>query len=371
MKTIRLYYLDNLKTFLTILVIVAHCAITYGKIGSWYYEERTDSAITNLTLIIFVAIIQCFTMGLFFFISGYFAQMTIDKLGKLKFINSRLIKVGIPLLAFTFILNQFLVYIYDLKFHDVNPNYFSFLILSIKNLYVSPGITWFLEALLLFNMLHCLLNFKIFTKFNSMALSTKNIIFYVLIISFATFLMRIKYNLNTTFLALPVTYLLKYITLYFFGAMAFKNQWFEYLTTKKVYRLNIKILASLLFIVPFVFFLGGAAKGNIDSFMFGATWQACFYAFWETYIGIVLSIVLINYFKHKVEFTNSIMSAMSRSAYAVYIFHVFVLMLISFLFINFKIYPLLKFLLVSSLSVPFSFLTCSFIVKLPIVKKIL
>ena len=38
--TPRLFFVDNLRTFLIILVFLDHLAITYGSpFGSWYYHE--------------------------------------------------------------------------------------------------------------------------------------------------------------------------------------------------------------------------------------------------------------------------------------------------------------------------------------------
>jgi len=47
----RVAYIDNLRVFLTIMVIVLHSAVTYGSEGGWYYKEPTDdmAAIIPLT----------------------------------------------------------------------------------------------------------------------------------------------------------------------------------------------------------------------------------------------------------------------------------------------------------------------------------
>ncbi len=368
MKTERLYCLDNLKTFLIILVVVAHCALTYGNIGHWYYEERTSDTITNLTILLFVAIVQSFSMGLFFFISGYFAQISIDKYGKSKFLKSRLVKIGIPLLVYMLIFNRTLDYLGVLKYNNIN--YFDHFFFSIKNFNISPGITWFLEALFLFNMFHFLFSFGSIKNIGEIKLNNRNIIFFVIIISTTIFLIRIKYPMLTFILSLPVDVLLKYICLYLLGAIAFRNQWLDNLSTK-LFKLNVKILIILFVMVPIVILLGGVMNGNLGKFLVGATWQNCFYSFWETYLGVVLIIVLLYYFKNKMEYTNTIMNRMARSAYAVFIFHAFVLILVGYFLSNFRIYMLLKFLILSILSVPVSFLISSYIVKIPLVNKVL
>ena len=77
----RVAYIDNLRVFLTILVIVLHSAVTYGSEGGWYYQEPTDDMAVIIPLTILSAILQSFFMGLFFFLGGYFTPGSVDKKG--------------------------------------------------------------------------------------------------------------------------------------------------------------------------------------------------------------------------------------------------------------------------------------------------
>jgi len=73
----RLLYLDNLRTFLTGLVICHHSAVAMGGAGGWYYvvpPPPGSPAPTVLTL--FTAINQSFFMSLFFAISELGASPT-------------------------------------------------------------------------------------------------------------------------------------------------------------------------------------------------------------------------------------------------------------------------------------------------------
>lgn len=36
-ESTRLYFVDNIRTLLVILVLTAHLAIAYGATGGWYY----------------------------------------------------------------------------------------------------------------------------------------------------------------------------------------------------------------------------------------------------------------------------------------------------------------------------------------------
>jgi glucan biosynthesis protein C len=66
----RRHDLDNLRPFLTGLVVVHHTGIAYGLTGWWYYKSPLNPPATSLPVLVLVAVNQTFFMGLFFWISG-------------------------------------------------------------------------------------------------------------------------------------------------------------------------------------------------------------------------------------------------------------------------------------------------------------
>ncbi len=46
-KTTRLLFVDNIRVFLTIMVVLFHLMITYAGTGSWYYTEGRQDFITG------------------------------------------------------------------------------------------------------------------------------------------------------------------------------------------------------------------------------------------------------------------------------------------------------------------------------------
>jgi len=82
MASARLAFVDNLRILLITLVVAVHVAITYGGAGSWYYAEvRQPDAITLAVLTFQNAVIQSFSMGLFFLLAGYFTPASYDRKG--------------------------------------------------------------------------------------------------------------------------------------------------------------------------------------------------------------------------------------------------------------------------------------------------
>ena len=90
---------------MTALVILHHTAITYGAAGGWfYYELHPSGSTSSLLLTLFCATQQAYFMGFFFLLAGYFTPPSLERKGYAQFLGDRFMRLGIPLLAFIFIL---------------------------------------------------------------------------------------------------------------------------------------------------------------------------------------------------------------------------------------------------------------------------
>jgi len=65
----RLLFVDNIRVWLTILVVLFHTMIIYARTGSWYYIEGREDFVTGALGAWFVAVNQTYFMGLFLLIS--------------------------------------------------------------------------------------------------------------------------------------------------------------------------------------------------------------------------------------------------------------------------------------------------------------
>ena len=113
--TRRNHALDNLRAFLTALVILHHSAIVYGGSGAWKIRSRCFPA-ESTVLIIFNAVDQTFFMGLFFFLSGYFTGLQISKKGRgtrrrrrSTLIRSRMLRILLPAVVYTLLVEPSVV----------------------------------------------------------------------------------------------------------------------------------------------------------------------------------------------------------------------------------------------------------------------
>jgi glucan biosynthesis protein C len=104
--TSRLFFIDNLRTGLITIVVLHHVALVYGAGHPFYYvEPPLTDPLAFLVLLVFILVNQSWFMGAFFLISGYFTPGSFDRKGLGSFIKDRLLRLGIPLILFYFVLS--------------------------------------------------------------------------------------------------------------------------------------------------------------------------------------------------------------------------------------------------------------------------
>lgn len=97
--TTRLGYVDNLRVLLTVLVLAHHSALTYGALPLWYWTEPSTGP-SGVALMLLVIVNQFYFMGFFFLLSGLFVPGSVDRKGPGAFARDRLLRLGVPLVAF-------------------------------------------------------------------------------------------------------------------------------------------------------------------------------------------------------------------------------------------------------------------------------
>lgn len=109
----RLVHLDNLKIVLAAGVIVAHAAMTYGAVGSWVYEEPSLSEPLAAFLGVMVAGGALFGLGLFFLMAGVLSSAPLRRRGAVRFLASRLSRLGPPLVVYAIVVWPVLRWLVD------------------------------------------------------------------------------------------------------------------------------------------------------------------------------------------------------------------------------------------------------------------
>lgn len=93
----RLLFVDDIRVFLTVLVVLHHLMVIYAGTGNWpYYTEGNPNDVVEALGGWFCAVNQAYFMGLFLLISAYFVPGSYDRKGAGRFLKDRLVRLGIP-----------------------------------------------------------------------------------------------------------------------------------------------------------------------------------------------------------------------------------------------------------------------------------
>jgi len=369
----RLYFIDNIRILLTVLIILHHLAITYGAPGTWYYQEGQPGMISILFYAIFTGINQAFIMGFFFMISGYFTPSSYDRKGAWPFFKARLMRLGIPLLFYVIVIDPLIVYTRAAVIQGFTGTFYKFLGNYFGN-YEGLGIgpLWFVETLLIFTGIYVL--WRLNTKHVSQDYQIpKNfqIVLFALLLGIVTFVVRIWFPMGWNFvpLGLQFPFFPQYIGMFIIGMLVYRGSWFVHMPTKSG-KLWLWIAVVTVLFLPVLIFLG-APGGDPARLRGGLYWQAFVFALWEQFLCVALVIALSILFRERRNSQGRLGKAMSTSAYAAYIFHAPIIVLLAFALRGIQLDLILKFVVIAPLAVFLCFFISNYIRKLPFVRKIL
>lgn len=364
-EQVKLYYVNNLRIILIILILMLHIAITYGAEGSWYYDEPNNSLLTAIILTIFNAVVQSFVLGFFFMISGYFVPGSLKRKGAKRYLKDRFARLGIPLLVYYFIISPFIVYFLYVRFMGEKISF---------PMYFGTGPLWFVQALLIFTIVYVIWQQLVGNNKNSgkivQAPGNMGLLYFGIGLSFSNFIARIFFPIGKTLSNLQFAFFPGYIGLFIVGLIAYQNNWFNTFSDKVGRRwLKISVLAIILF--PVISILAGAIE-DITPFEGGFHWQSLLLSTWEAFTGISLIAGMFVIFRKRLNAQGRLAQTLSDNAYSVYVIHAPVIVFFTYAIRDFHIFPLLKFILVSITAVSLCFLISHYLVrKLPYAKKIL
>jgi glucan biosynthesis protein C len=376
----RLVFVDNIRVLLTILVILFHLMITYAGTGDWYYTEDRQDLITGALGAWFLAVNQAYFMGLFLLISAYFVPGSYDRKGAGRFLKDRLIRLGIPLALYSWIIRPMLVYLDPVKSPSPRPPFWDFLTghYFVDQAILGSGPLWFIEILLLFSALYAL--WRLLARPRSTAASavesrfpsSGRIALTALLMGIAGFLVRLGLPMgwNLEVLNLQFPFFVQYIVLFVLGLIAYRRNWLLGLPDR-VGRLWLGIAGGLILLFWLLLLGGGAIDQGFDAFGGGWHWQALAYALWESYLCLAMCIGLIYLYRRYGDRQGRMMRFLSRNAYTAYLIHEVLIVMLGYAARDLMVYPLLKWVLVALAALPLCFGLGSLIRKLPYADRVL
>jgi len=374
----RLLFIDNIRVFLTILVILHHTMIMYAGSGSFLYNEGRQDTLTAVLGTWFCAANQAYFMGFFLLIAAYFVPGSYDRKGAGQFLKDRLIRLGIPLLVYSWIISPLtwmvITYVTQGQLLPLGDYFPGAKFESI----IGAGPLWFVEALLIFTVVYVAWR-KIFrpdvpvppVQIDSRFPSSKAVVLFAVLMAVAAFVIRLWLPVGWKFepLNLQFPFFIQYIALFIVGLIAYRRNWLANLPDATGKRWLIAGIALIMSFVPLAV-VGGAMETD-EPFLGGLHWQAAALALWESLVCVSMCIGLTYLFRRHWNQQGRVAKFLSPNAYTAYIIHAPIITFTALALRNVEVYPLLKFGLAVLIALPLCFVLSNLIRKLPYADRVL
>jgi glucan biosynthesis protein C len=373
----RLIFVDHLRAALIVLVVLHHMAVIYAANIPFYYVEPAYSDILALTvLVIFQLLNQAYFMGFFFLLSGYFTPGSFERKGLRAFTKDRLIRLGIPLLVFSFALNPLTLYIgvphiqasllakAGITLPLTWQNYPSF---------IGPGPLWFVAMLLVFDFSYAA--WRVATRNRAVRSATDSalpnyrmIVVFVLALALASYLIRIVVPLGRYVSVFPtLAYLPQYLSFFIIGIIAYRRNWLRTIPSRMgKLGFGAALVATLtLFPIALIFEVPNAA------FLGGGYWQSAVYALWDSALAVGIVLGLTTLIRRFFDYPSRLGRFLSQQSYTVFIIHIPVIISLAVAMQGIHLEQLLKFGLATIVGVPLCFVGAYLVRKIPLADRVL
>jgi len=380
---VRLYFVDYLRAALVCLVILHHTAITYGGSGSFYYTEpATDSAASGL-LSLFTNFNQAWFLGAFFLLSAYFTPSSFDRKGARKFIKDRLVRLGIPLLVFFFVLNPLTVY---LAFYHMTPAELVAngitppmgLNLTFISQSVGTGPLWFVEMLLIFEFGYAFWRVVRSSsgRKNDMPRplpSYQNVAAFILALTVSSYLLWFIAPIGAQILGFPSFFdVPQYLGLFIAGLAAARGDWLAKLPdtmAKRVFAVALIASATLLPLAVIGTDIPSLGWGSVVGY---GSLSSSFYALWTSTFAVGMTMFAVSFFRRHLNSQGRLWNVAAKNFYTAYILQATVIVTVSALILyQLQLESMLKFALAAIIILPSTWSLAYLVRKMPFFDRVL
>ena len=390
-KANRLAYIDNVRIFLSMLVVAHHAGQPYGSEGWWLFQ----SPLRNEWIGLFFGVNEAFFMGLFFLMAGFFHPGSVDRKGPARFVLDRLWRFGVPIAVMVLGITPIFIYYHAVFFkHLVFSSYWEFYSGVYLGIAPAPAVwtgpagpnlefvhLWFIENLFIYGCVYALYRALAGTRGTaqaarptepiSAATAWKSLLALVLWLSVSTYCIRIwksvdDWKVLLGFWEIEFAHLPQYVTMFTLGIVAARRNWFSRFPAC-VGWVWLWIGAACV-----ALFLATGLGLDIPFWKGGLSWEATIRAVWESLLCVGFSVGLLTLTRERLPGQTPLMKVLSDNSFAVYIFHVPVVTLLQYWLAGSSLGPVESFLLVTALGIAITFPLAHYVLRrLPLLSRAL
>jgi surface polysaccharide O-acyltransferase-like enzyme len=352
MKT-RLYFLDNLRTFMIFLVVVLHAGLVYVEGSDAFWVVTDPSKVSSLGLV--NTYLDLFVMCTVFYISGYFIPRSVQNKAAGAFTLSKFRRILVPwgVAVLTLIPAYKFLYLEARGLpQEAWYTYFHFFERSGSNLALfsnkpTQNWLWFLPILFVFQMAYLGLS-RITGSWNRIPIWVAVTITILVGAGYGLYMSHIDLSgwTHSILFDFQRERLLVYFLVFLLGAISYEKQVFvSGKNHKKLFVAANIVLTVSLFLFTMVslnFFFNMLDPGRNHYYI---SLLADAIGYFLTFMLSMLSIlfVLIHSFRNYLNKPNALLDHLSKNSYAVYIIHMAVLGVVALILVSVPMAAMLKY----------------------------
>jgi len=348
-KRNRIYFLDNIRTFMIFLVVLIHVGGVYEDTGLWGFFWIVDDPATHALPGHLFLILDIFVMSTIFFISGFLTPLSLKNKNGWTFIKSKFKRLIFPWIIAVLTLMPLykIIFLYSRNLPQESwTSYFHW-----SNGVWSQNWLWFLPVLFLFDLLYLLIS-TVNIKLPNIDLKIVVSLVFILGVFYSYFMdiFGLQGWTKTMLLDFQNERLLIYFMIFLLGVLCYKLKIFESKSKNKIFYFTI-ICTAWIPIILYQFFYTNSFLSKyifserVDTILLWVTFQMSL---------LFLIYLMINTFRFYFNKQGKIGKELNQNSYNVYIIHTIVIGGLALTMINITIHSLLKFFILTISTYVFS-----------------
>jgi glucans biosynthesis protein C len=349
----RLAWVDNLKVAVIAGVVVVHAAMAYLIDADWYYMERTTSQLWSVLVSLPGLLGGVFALGPLFLLGGAFAAASLARKGPGRFVHGRLLRLGVPLVLYVTVINPLANYLGDLA-QGMQPRLWPYLAPGSEDHDAGP--LWFVAALLSFSLAYAAWRWwRPAGGGIRAAMGPRQLLVAAVVIAVGSLVVRLRWPFGgATFLDLRWPEWPQGAVLFALGVEWGEQGWRGRVPVAWSRRCG-QVAAAGLAASGLLVAVTDTAHGGLARLYGGWHWPSLVFVILEGIVAVSFSLWLVAWFGRRWTRQGRLATRAGRGAYAAYLLHPLVLVLVSFAARPLPLPPELKFVLVATAGVAAAF----------------
>ena len=359
----RQRWADNLRVLVIAVVVVWHTATAYLGGSNWYYVDRATSK-AWVTAFFPASVISLFALGPLFLVAGWFSARSLAHKGAGAFARVRLLRLGVPLIIFIFVINPLASYLGDLG-RGLHPRLADYL----GGAYAA-GPMWFVAALLAFSLAYAVLRRVHPAPVARRWSGAQVMAAAAVLIAVSAFLVWQRWPPadSSTFLDLRWQSWPQGVVLFALGVWAGEAANWEELTASTRRLGWTALAAAALFVTLGVY---EQARGQLGSILHSVGWVTMLGMVLYGIVSVAFTVWFTALIRARWSGDGPLRARAGRASYATYFLHPLVLTAIMVVLAPLALAPELTFLAVAIVAVPVCFLAGYAATRVPGISKVL